>query len=222
MLNTRKQELLRLYRPLKSFVLSFAQTIEAPQKLVQELPPEIQRFSPHRLGAEVRERLVLVDHVFLALDTEIRDCVGGAECPVDEILRVNRNSSKLEEAARSEEDRGRRPGASYFVVSENEDNEPVSSLGTAFTRPNSTAFSGASSLSTPTSSSVTFLGTFASRSSRPYSQKGIPRSFLFTAPPEKSNSLASIYLGKWQSKDGSGKALVGRLISFARRSWLTE
>jgi hypothetical protein len=134
----------------------------------------------------------LVDHVFLALDTEIRDCVGRAECPVDEILRVNRKSSKLKEAARSEEDRGSRPGASYFVVSENEDNEPVSSLGTAFTRPTSTAFSGASSLSTPTSSSVTFLGTFASRSSIPYSQKGILRSFLFTAPPEKSNSLASI------------------------------
>jgi hypothetical protein len=68
---------------------------------------------------------VLLDHVFLALDTEIRDCVGRAECTVDEILRIIRESPQLEKAASSEADRMRRPGASYFVASENEDDEPV-------------------------------------------------------------------------------------------------
>jgi hypothetical protein len=74
MLFTRKQELLRLHRHLKASVLSYAQTIDAQQKLVQELTPEFESCSLHQLGAALRERLVLVDHVFLALDTEIRDC----------------------------------------------------------------------------------------------------------------------------------------------------
>jgi hypothetical protein len=87
-LNTRKQELLRFHRPLKTSILSYAQTIVAQQKLVQKLTPELERFSPHQLGAELRERLVLVDHVFLALDTNIRDCVGRADCTVVEILRI--------------------------------------------------------------------------------------------------------------------------------------
>jgi hypothetical protein len=157
MLFTQKQELLRLHRPLTTSVLSYAQTIDAQQKLVQELTPEFVRCSPHQLGAELRERLVLVDHVFLALDTEIRDCVGRAECFVHEILRISREAPKLEEAARSEEDRGCRLGASYFVASKNEDDEPVRSSDSSFSRPNSTGSSGAT-LSKTISPSVTYLG----------------------------------------------------------------
>jgi hypothetical protein len=118
---------MRLHRPLKTSVLSYAQTIDSQQKLVQQLTPVFERCSPHQLGAELRERLVFVDHVFLALDTKIRVCVGRAECSVDVILRIIRESPKLEEAASSEEDRGRRLDASYFVASKNEDDEPVRS-----------------------------------------------------------------------------------------------
>jgi hypothetical protein len=157
MLSTRKQESLRLHRPLETSVLSYAQTIDTQQKLVQELTPEFERSSPHQLGAELLERLVLVDHVFLALDTEIRDCVGRAECSVDEMLRIIRDSPKLEEAARREEDRGRRLGASYFVASKNEEDEPVRSSDSSFSRPTSTVSSGAS-LSKTISPSVTYLG----------------------------------------------------------------
>jgi hypothetical protein len=158
MLNTRKQELLRLHRPLKMSILSYAQTIDAQQKLVQELTPQFESCYPHQLGAELRERLVLADHVFLGLDTEIIDCVGRADCTVDEIFRIIRESPKLEEAARSEEDRGRRPGASYFVASENEDDEPDRSSGSAFSHPISIVSSGASSFPKTISSSVTYLG----------------------------------------------------------------
>jgi hypothetical protein len=72
-------------------------------------------------------------------------------------LRINRESPKLEEAARSEEDRGRRLGASYFVASKNEDDEPVRSSDSSFSRPTSTVSPGAS-LSKTISPSVTYLG----------------------------------------------------------------
>jgi hypothetical protein len=89
-ISTRKVELFRHHRPFKTSVLSYAQTIVAQQKLVQELTPELERCSLHQLGAELRERLVLVDHVFLSLDTEVRDCVRRVEITVDEILRIFR------------------------------------------------------------------------------------------------------------------------------------
>jgi hypothetical protein len=111
---------------------------------VQEQTPQFERWSPHQLGAKLRERLVLADHAFLGLDTEIRDCVGRADCTVEEILRIIRESPKLEEADRSEEDCGRRPGASYFVASEDEDDEPVRSSDSAFSRPTFTVSSSAS------------------------------------------------------------------------------
>jgi hypothetical protein len=85
MLSTRKLELFRLHRPLKTSVFSYAQTIVAQQNLVGELTPELERCSPHQLGAELRERPVLFDQVFLSLDNDIRDCVGRVECAVDEI-----------------------------------------------------------------------------------------------------------------------------------------
>jgi hypothetical protein len=83
--------------------------------------------------------------------------VGRAECSVDEILRIIRESPKLEEAARSEEDCGRRLGASYFVASKNEEDELVRSSDSSFSRLTSTVSSGAS-LSKPISPSVTYLG----------------------------------------------------------------
>jgi hypothetical protein len=56
--STRKLEPFRLHRPLKTSVLSYAQTIVAQQKLVRELTPELEHCPPHQLGAELREQLV--------------------------------------------------------------------------------------------------------------------------------------------------------------------
>jgi hypothetical protein len=53
--------------------------------------------------------------------------------------------------------RGRRLGASYFVASKTEDDEPVRSSDSPFSRPNLTVSSGAS-LSKTISPSVTHLG----------------------------------------------------------------
>jgi hypothetical protein len=55
----------------------------------------------------------------------------------------------LEEAARSDEDRGRRPRASYFVASDKEDDQPIRSSGSAFSLPTTTNSSGTSVLAYP-------------------------------------------------------------------------
>jgi hypothetical protein len=97
--------------------------------------------------------------------------VGRAECSVDEILRIIRESPKLE-AASSDEDRGRRLDASYFVASKNEDNEPVRSSDSSFSRPTSTVSSGAS-LSKTISPPVTYL-----RSTYEYSESSVIATLL--------------------------------------------
>jgi hypothetical protein len=75
-------------------------------------------------------------------------------------LRIIRESPKLEDAARNEDDHGRRPGTSYFVVSENADESPVSLSNNIFSRPTVNVSSNASSLSVPTTSSGHIGSTF--------------------------------------------------------------
>jgi hypothetical protein len=77
---------------------------------------------------------------------------------VGEIWRIIRESPKFEEAARNEDDRGRRPGTSYFVANENADEKPVDLSNNIFSRPTVSVSSSASSISVPTRSSVTYLG----------------------------------------------------------------